>query len=167
MMVRVVVHVRRRLTNMYVGLIGSVNDFWVLWELGLYKQTQEEGLLIWKKVIKKVSIHLFLVTTLSIVVLDNDTSQWRSTFFSWVVIQQKTQVWTFNDWKCFQHFEEKLQGNFVQNGCKYIQRSQKSMLDTSKNYIYVFVYVFVWHSKIMIIFWSCVKWLIWVLRNSN
>jgi hypothetical protein len=87
MMVHVVVHVRRRLINMYVGLIGSVNDFWVLWELGLYNQTQEEGLLIWKKVIKKVSIHLFLVTRLSIVDLDNDTSQGGSTFFSWVVLQ--------------------------------------------------------------------------------
>jgi hypothetical protein len=87
MMVHVVVHARKKLINVDVGLIGSVNDFWVLLELGLYKQTQEEGLLIWKKVIKKVSIHLFLVTRLSIVVLDYDTSQGRSTFFPWIVLQ--------------------------------------------------------------------------------
>jgi hypothetical protein len=167
MMVRVVVHVRRSLTNMYVGLIGSVNDFWVFWEIGLYKQTQEKGLLIWKKVIKKVSIHLFLATRLSIVV--------------WIMTLHNEGQHFFLE--LFYNIKHKCEHSMIENAFNSLKKSFKEILckmdaNTFKGInnpcwilvkiVFTFLYMFLfWHSKIMIIISSCAKWLIWVLRNSN
>jgi hypothetical protein len=61
-------------------------------------------------------------------------------------------------------------GNMIESikasGCEYRDRSQKPCRIVMKTMNF-FTYVFFLHFKIMLIIPSCVKWLIWKLRNSN
>jgi hypothetical protein len=38
-----VLDVKRRLTNIFVGLLGSINDFSVFWKYGLYRKINIGG----------------------------------------------------------------------------------------------------------------------------
>jgi hypothetical protein len=63
-------------------------------------------------------------------------------------------------------YKDRSRNNVHCARCEYKDRRQKSCYIVVK-IVNFFTYVFSWHLKVMLIISSCVRWLIWMLRNSS